>query len=298
MKELGMAKKKAKKKKREQAKKFQYTNSTMNEVVMDSVSVFLQYVVGVGEMLKYFLILVAFMLVFVMGSLIIYILFGEGCLALWDFILDFFRIWEPRFVLILFVVFVPFVAWWYFSKYMTKHYKADRFIMKSNKVIIEKRNGVRMEISYPVLKEYIYKRKIYIGPDWISVPYEQGRVRLYSESKNDVEILFRNLADRCDFPAPDEELQATLREYMIGWMISYLFGVPCVLFGCFISIVGWMTEEVWSISGLGYILFSADNFIAVIGVIIILVGYMLKCIYYIAACEYFASYKEWLHVSW
>ena len=50
------------------------------EVVLDSTPTFLEYVIGIGTELKYFLIMMVIMFVIVLGSLAIYILFGEG----WD----------------------------------------------------------------------------------------------------------------------------------------------------------------------------------------------------------------------
>ncbi len=268
------------------------------EVVLDSTPTFLEYVIGIGTVLKYFLIMMLVMSVIVFGSLAIYILFGEGWRALGKFILDIFRSWDYEALIVVIVMAAPFVAWWYFSKYMMKHYKADRFMMKSNEVIIMKKEGTKLRMSYPVLKEHICREKIHIGPDWISIPCEQGKIRFYSQDKECVKTLIQNLAERCDLPISDDEMLETIREYMIGWVVSYLFGIPCVLLGCYVSLVAWIGEEGQSWSRLGECLFSTDNVCGVIGIAIIFVGYMLKCIYYGDARAYFAPYKEWLRVSW
>ena len=292
--------KRKKKKKRAKIKEIKGSvnipSTRMDELEMSGTPLFLEYVIMVGSMMKYFGMFMIILFVFVIVMLALSVLFGDGWKEFGRFFVEFFTFWNFTYIIQFSLIFLPFVCWWYFSERIMKNRKGKRFFMYEDKVVFEKGNGRKTELSYPALQECIRKKKIRIGPDWVDIPCERGRFRVYDQEKDQVVRLFRLLKEHCDFSYPEEELQETLREYLLGWSISYLIGIPCMLFGCWVSVIGWMSEGVWNLWEIFFMLFTTKNVVGVVGVIIILVGYMLKIIYGDATRKYFKLYKEFIRV--
>lgn len=266
-------------------------------IVMNSTPLFLSNVALVGSMLKYMVIPVLVIIVCVIGWLALYVLFGDGWKALYDFVVDFVTFWELEFVIQLFVMFLPFLVWGLFSAWFMKYYKTDYFIVRSEGITMEKRNGRLYVISYPMLKEYISSNKIRIGPDWIQIPCWDLKFRLYSDDKKQVKELIQVLGEKCDFSVPEDELLETLNEYMIGWNVSYRMGIPCVVLGCYITMLSCILEESASMKMFVPTLFSTDNFFGCAGIVILLIGWLLKLVYYSSMRSYFKPYDDYFYVS-
>lgn len=271
-----------------------------NCIVMNTMPLFLEYAVGVGSLLKYFVIFVIGMFIIVIGMMAIYVLFGEGWLALWHFTVELFTVWqfmERQDMILIAVIVVPFLLWWWGSKCMIRYFRTNRFVAHQNGVRLEKQNGSIQELSYAMLGDCVRSKKIKIGPDWIKIPYEEGSIRLYFGNSKNVVKLLQKLGNKCNFPVPQDELQEAIRKYMLGWFVSYLFGVPCILLGCYVTMIGFMSEGTLSMNEMLGTLLSSKNVLGVAGVIIFLIGVLLKLVYYDAARKCFKPYREYFQVS-
>jgi hypothetical protein len=182
------------------------TKNADNCIVMNTMPLFLEYAVGIGSLLKYFMIF------------------------------------------LITVIVVPFLLWWWGSKCMLRYYRTDRFVAHQDGVRLEKRNGSIQELSYAMLGDCMRSKKIKIGPDWIKIPYGEGSIRLYFGNSKKIVKLLQKLGNKCNFPIPQDELHETIREYMLGWFVSYLFGVPCILLGCYVTVIGCMSEGTLSMN--------------------------------------------------
>lgn len=258
----------------------------------------LDYVLGFGAFLKYLGIFVGVLFVIVLCMSAITILASDGFKEFIHFVTGLVTFWKwDGSLLPAILIFVPFVCWWYFATHIMKDFKGKQYRVHNLGVTIIKNGRFQQEVSYHMIKDAIPRKKVRIGPDWVEIPYENKRFRVYSQDKDDIVSLFHQLRRKCDFSFPIEELEETLKEYMVGWAITYLFGVPCTLFGCYAVVIAFFTEQVFSLSGLVSMLFSKENVIGIVGMAIIFIGYMVKFTYYDLLKRHFKPYKQHIRVS-
>ncbi len=211
-------------------------------------------------------------------------------------------------------ILAPFILFPLAAMLLKKHYKGSGFRISAGRAYVEQKDGTEEPVTFLELKMGMKNKKINIGPDWIEIPYEtgiiyvtpdwiespyqKGKMRLYSLGKEDVEKLLYIYNNRCGVPCSLENAQERLRRYTVGWRMVYQFGWPCLLVGTYISLVRFMLKGDLSMFGLVRNLFSGQNFLGIGGLVIILIGYVIKLIGFFRLRKDFKPYKDYFHISW
>lgn len=318
-----MAKKSKKKKKNEKNKKQQQIQQQLNSwrgdelvVSMNTTPTLLRVFISIGCGLKYVGLVMLAMFGFVLFTFTVDYVFSWEIRELVAFWKDFIAFLGSNLMILMFIV-GPFILWYILAKWLKKHHKAGNFRACEDKVFIDVKNGRPISCTYEELGLSIRTRKIKFGPDWIEIPYDTGvrhvspewiespiqedKIRLYSFGKKDVGELLKLLSEKCSTPNETQKIEENIGGYTDGFIMTYFVGWPILLGSVYLCSWIYALEGYASIGEMIKALPANHTWVLVvgfIGILLILMGYWIKFLYFILLRKYFKPYKDYFRISW
>lgn len=172
-------------------------------------------------------------------------------------------------------------------------------------VLVKRYHRKDYKMTYEELEKYITKRKIVVRNGRLELPYKYGKIPLYTCGEPVSAGLFRYINKKCHtkIPEMDQRRMDIVRRAGLGSVICKVLGIPflCIFTYLWIiaSIVDNYQKNMSIKTMLGIIIrdiFTWNNIILDMGVFIIVVGMILKVIFYFPAHREFKNCRKFMKV--
>lgn len=192
-----------------------------------------------------------------------------------------------------------------FAKYLQHYMEHTGCYYYWDYVLVKRYHRKDYKMTYEELEKYITKRKIVVRNGRLELPYKYGKIPLYTCGEPVSAGLFRYINKKCHtkIPEMDQRRMDIVRRAGLGSVICKVLGIPflCIFTYLWIiaSIVDNYQKNMSIKTMLGIIIrdiFTWNNIILDMGAFIIVVGMILKVIFYFPAHREFENCRKFMKV--
>ena len=184
--------------------------------------------------------------------------------------------------------------------YLTKYYENTMCLYYSDRICIKKYRKKDIIITYDEVKECIKKMKVKVHNGRFEYPYKSGKIYIYTWGNSVTDGFYKFFNKKCEVKMPqiNKKEKDVVRRTGIGRSCYFIIAVPAFAFELFVLGVG-ISQD----CGFGYtieeiiayvinLLFQPVSCCLYIGVFFVILGLILKVIFYFAAKKHFKNYED------
>ena len=191
------------------------------------------------------------------------------------------------------------IALLWFSKYYQHYLENTRILFYDNKICIKKYRKEDIVISYEEVKKCVKKKKIQIYKGGLAIPYLKGRFHVVVGKTVLPQSFLEFIAKKCEteIPMGDKAVLAIIKSgYGYSWYgVGALFFIGLSLFISILTTVGDYGLEHSVQEVLHYFIstmFAKTNVFTIAGALCVVIGVILKIVYYFPVKKHFKHCKD------
>ena len=229
--------------------------------------------------------------------LFLFVEFGAIGLFLWEAIE--YNSYEnfPSMIVLVIAMYVMFSIYIYILNYLEN----TRCLYYSDRICIKKYRKKDTTITYDEVKGYIKKKKVKVHNGRFEYPYKSGKIYVYTWGNSVSDGFYKFINEKCEVKMPriEKKDKDVVRRTGIGWACYFLMAIPFFVFELFLvmgsTIVDYglrHTSEEILIYIVDMLLCVKSGFLGLIGLGFVLIGLVLKILFYFVAKKYFKDCED------
>lgn len=194
----------------------------------------------------------------------------------------------------------------FFCKYVQHYWENTMCLYYADRICIKRYCKEDVVITYDEVRECIKEKKIKIHNGRFEYPYKGGYIFIYTWGESVSDGFYKFMNNKCELKMPriEKKEKDIVRRTGIGWAFYFYLAVPFLLLEIFMLVLVTIGDyglnhtymEILDFV-VGFALSFQGSLIGLVGLFFVLLGMVLKFVFYFPAKKHFAKYKDVVKVS-
>ena len=193
-----------------------------------------------------------------------------------------------------------------FYKHIQHYLENTMCLYYGDRICIKKYRKKDIVITYDEVKECIAEKKIRIHNGRLEYPYKGGYIFVYTWGEAVRDGFYKFMSDKCGLKIPKIEKteRDIIRRTGIGWVLYTYMAIPFFLIQLFMIVIvpigDYGFNHTWN-EMIAFVkdmlLYQKGSLFGIVGIFFVIIGLVMKLVYYFPAKKHFTKYKDIIKVT-